>query len=91
MFAIQYFNRPGIGYGGYMVNDGSHLVFIPCTTANDTGKLFLWLGNGDMARGRDVHRDLSIELPAIFLNPKQYNDMVNDMYLHTVMPYTKEG
>lgn len=91
MFAIQYINRPGIGYGGYVVNDGTHTVFIKATTSNDTGHLFNWLGNGDIARGRDIERDYSLALPPVFLNPRQYNDMVNGMYTHTAIAYTKEG
>jgi hypothetical protein len=91
VFAIQYVDRPGNGYGGYVVNDGTHTVFIAATTSSDIGKLYRWLGKGDMAKGRDEYQSDALTLPSVSLNPMQYNDMVNPMSKGNEVAYIKEG
>ncbi len=90
MFAIQYVNRPGNGYGGYIVHDDKGLVFVKATSSNDTRALYVWLGKGDAIRGRDLLND-AFQMPSITLNPAQYNAMVVDMPLHTERSFVKEG
>lgn len=76
-FAIQYINRPGNGYGIYLVNDGVNYYSVKATSINDTASLYKWLGNGDMARGKAlVSSAKCFSMPAVFLNPAQYNSLV---------------
>lgn len=91
MFALQYVDRPGTGYGGYVVNDGTHTVFIAASTSSDIGKLYRWLGKGDMAKGRDEYHSNALTLPDVSLNAAQYNAMVNPMSKGNEVTYTKEG
>lgn len=91
MFAIQYVNRPGTGYGGYVVNDGSNTVFIKATTPVDTRRLYVWLGNGDSVKGKDIHNIHALILPNVILNPAQYNAMVNPMPTHDTKAYSHKG
>ncbi len=90
MFAIQYVNRPGNGYGGYIVHDDRGLVFIKATSANNIHPLYVWLGNGNANKGRDMMRD-AFSMPSIVLNPAQYNELVKDVTLHTQRVFIKEG
>lgn len=85
-------NRPGTGYGGYVVNDGTQCVFIKATTASDRGSLHRWLGNGDINKGRDMtNSPACFSMPDVFLNPKQYNDIVNPMPLHSSVSFNGKG
>lgn len=92
MFALQYMTRPGTGYGGYVVNDGSNTVFIKATTPSDRGTLYRWLGNGDMAKGRDMaNSPACFSMPDVSLNPAQYNAIVNPMPIHSACAYSGKG
>lgn len=90
MFALQYINRPGNGYGGYVVHDDKGIVFVKATSATDIRPLYLWLGNGDDIKGRDMMRN-AFSMPSVVLNPAQYNAMVCGMPLHTERSFVKEG
>lgn len=88
MFAIQYITRPGQYYGGYMVNDGTHCVFIPCTTPSDRIRLYKWIGNGDIGMGRDMV-DKALAMPDVSLNPAQYNALVITFDDYTNVAFVK--
>ena len=76
-FALQYITRPGTGYGGYLVNDGKHRVWVPAVLPTDTAKLHSWLGNGNSAMGMDAMRSSAcLSMPDVILNPAQYNTLV---------------
>lgn len=92
MFAIQYVNRPGNGHGGFVVNDGSHTVFVPACTQVDTRRLYTWLGNGDSLQGERLYNSpVRLSMPAVMLNPAQYNTLVGSMVMHDVQAFIKEG
>lgn len=91
MFAIQYVNRPGTGYGGFIVNDGSNTVFIKATTPVDTRRLYTWLGNGDSIKGKGIANTHALTLPNVVLNPAQYNAMVGGMSTYDVKAYSHKG
>jgi len=91
VFAIQYVNRPGTGYGGYVVNDGSNTVFIKATTESDTRRLYVWLGNGDAVKGRGIANTHSLCLPSVVLNPAQYNTMIGGMCTPDIKAYSHKG
>lgn len=91
-FAIQYINRPGTGYGGYVVNDGTNTVFVKATTPNDTRRLYVWLGNGNDIEGKRIaNSSEALTLPNVMLNPAQYNVMVGSMPTHDVKAFTVKG
>lgn len=79
-FAIQFITRPkapnGMGYGAYLVNDGTCTFAI---TSDDRGQrqtLYVWLGHGNAGKGRDVY-DKALTLPSVTLNAAQYNTIVS--------------
>jgi hypothetical protein len=87
-FAMQYITRPGIGYGGFMVNDGSNTTFIPSTSANSTPTLYKWIGNGDMARGRALSTGSEcLSMPSVTLNPAQYNSLIGTLSDYKVISF----
>jgi hypothetical protein len=90
VFALQYVDRPGNGYGGYVVHDDKGLVFISATSASDIRRVYVWIGKGDAIKGRDMARD-AFSMPSVVLNAKQYNDMINPMTKHNERSFVKEG
>jgi hypothetical protein len=89
VFALQYINRPGNGYGGYIVHDDKGLVFI-AAASSDIRRVYVWVGNGDANKGRELMND-AFSMPNVMLNPAQYNAMVCGMPLHTERSFVKEG
>lgn len=89
MFAIQHVNRPGQYFGGFIINDGTHTVFVPAVSPSDRAKLNTWLGKGDKDRGRDECNAYGLSMPDVVLNPKQYNDLVKGCSLYSDVEYGK--
>lgn len=87
-FAYQYITRPGNGYGGYVVNDGTHSVFIPSTSESDRVRLHKWIGNGDIGKGRDMVNS-ALAMPTVTLNPAQYNALVITFNDYTKTSFVK--
>lgn len=90
MFAMQYVDRPGNGYGGYVIHDDKGLVFIAATSSSDIRRVYVWIGKGDAIKGRDMARD-AFSMPSVVLNAAQYNAMVNPMTKHNERSFVKEG
>lgn len=90
MFALQYVDRPGNGYGGYVIHDDKGLVFIAATSSSDIRRVYVWVGNGDANKGRDAMCE-AFSMPNVMLNAKQYNDMVNPMTKHNERSFVKES
>lgn len=85
--AIQYIERKGNGgapnYGGYVVNDGTHTVFVDTRTKGNTRPLYLYLGKGDDLKGMAVYRERAFIMPDVLLNAAQYNTLIASIDVHT--------
>ena len=84
--AIQYIERKGNGgitYGGYVVNDGTHTVFVNTRSKGNTRPLYLYLGNGDDLKGMAVYRENAFIMPDVLLNAAQYNTLTASMDTHS--------
>lgn len=85
--AIQYIERKGtnggMNYGGYVVNDGTHTVFVSCGTKANTRPLYLYLGKGDDLKGMAVYRENAFIMPDVLLNAAQYNTLIASMDTHS--------
>ncbi|URQ04619.1 hypothetical protein SEA_EMMA1919_268 [Streptomyces phage Emma1919] len=80
--AIQWVSRKGNGgviYGGYVVNDGTHIVFVDTRSKGNTRPLYLYLGKGDDLKGMAVYRESAFIMPDVLLNAAQYNTLVASM------------
>jgi len=55
--AIQYMESKGNAHirAGYVVNDGTHTVFVNTGTKDNTIPLYIYLGIGDTHRGKAVY------------------------------------
>lgn len=80
--AIQWVERKGMNgganYGGYIVNDGTHTVFVNTGTRTNTLPLYIYLGIGDTQRGEAVYQS-SLIMPCMVLSPAIYNGLVGSM------------
>jgi len=80
--AIQWVERKGTNgganYGGYIVNDGTHTVFVNTGTRTNTLPLYIYLGIGDTHKGESVYQSALI-MPYMVLSASIYNALVVSM------------
>jgi hypothetical protein len=74
--AIQWVQRKECG--GYLVNDGTHTVFVDTHTQDNTTPLYIYLGIGDTHKGKSVYESALI-MPSMVINAAQYNALVSSM------------
>jgi hypothetical protein len=78
--AIQYMESKGNAHirAGYVVNDGTHTVFVNTGTKDNTIPLYIYLGIGDTNRGKAVY-DAAFIMPDVSLNGAQFNSLIASM------------
>ncbi len=93
--AIQYIERKGVSkgasnYGGYIIIDGMHCVFLSTTTPGNMLPLYRYLGNGDDMKGRTIYR-AALKMPTVLLQPGVYNSLIASIDDAKVIPFKGES
>jgi hypothetical protein len=91
LFAVQLITRPKLPNGtkpsAYIINDGSHTL---CIQGGERD-LYVWLGNGDIDRGRTVYNTRALLLPEVNINASQFNTMITSIRNGSDTPFVDKG